>query len=145
MNIKFTDYLAIENVNKFDFGWQLVRTEAKKIKDINQKIGYVLNFLESNPSPENWGRVHNWLRMTKLGYKEADRKYFDTALEKIETSRGNYNETDTETDLEKIPTDQLRKVYTDLKKRKYGFQFKTVPVAHTEFLHKLEQEIKKRA
>lgn len=137
-----------ESVNKFDIDWQIVRTHARDIKNVDQKIKYVLNFLDNNPTEDNYGRIHNWLRMTKLGYKnfpEQSQKFEDT-LDFIEVNINKYKEKKpVNNDLSKIDTNTLIKVYNDLKKRKYGFQIKTVPKAHTDFLAMLEAEISSRS
>ena len=145
--MNFKDFYVCENVNKFNIPWQLVRTEARDIKDVSKKISSVIQFLKDHPNKHNYGRVHNWLRMTKLGYKSqpSEAKKFDDALEAIENKKENYSsEEDYEIDIKELSDDKLQKVYKDLKKRKYGFQIKTVPKAHTEFLSKLEREIEKR-
>lgn len=145
--MNFKDFHLCENVNKFNIPWQLVRTEARDIKNVSEKISYVIRFLKDHPNKYNYGRVHNWLRMTKLGYKSQpqEAKKFDDAIEAIENKKENYSsEEDYETDIKDLSDDKLQKVYKDLKKRKYGFQIKTVPKAHTEFLSKLEKEIEKR-
>ena len=146
--MNFKDFYTVnENVNKFDIGWQVVRTDARDLKDVPEKISFVLQFLNSHPTKENYGRVHNWLRMTKLGYKSEPEKAqkFENALDQIENNKEKYSsEGSSEGDLSSISNDKLKKVYKDLKKRKYGFQIKTVPKAHTEFLNKLETELGKR-
>ena len=136
-----------ENVDKFNISWQIVRTDARDIKDVDDKISFVLRFLNDHPNKHNYGRVHNWLRMTKLGYKSEPEKAnkFEHTLDKIENHKEKYSsEEDPGSDLDTISDEKLKKVYNDLKKRKYGFQIKTVPKAHTEFLSKLEKEIESR-
>lgn len=143
----FKNFYLTENVNKFNISWQLVRTEARDIKDVSKKISFVLRFLKDHPNKHNYGRVHNWLRMTKLGYKSQPQEVskFDNALETLDKKKENYSsDEDYETDIKDLSDDKLQKVYKDLKKRKYGFQIKTVPKAHTAFLNKLEKEIEKR-
>lgn len=143
----FKNFYLSENVNKFNISWQLVRTEARDIKDVSEKISFVLRFLKDHPNKHNYGRVHNWLRMTKLGYKSQPKESskFDRALETLDKKKENYSsEEDYEIDFNDLSDDKLQKVYKDLKKRKYGFQIKTVPKAHTDFLAKLEKEIEKR-
>jgi hypothetical protein len=139
-------YNLNENVNKFDINWQIVRTDARDIKDVSEKISFVMKFLNGHPTKENYGRVHNWLRMTKLGYKSEPEKAqeFEHALDHIENNKEKYSSQEEQGDISSIDTSKLLKVYKDLKKRKYGFQIKTVPKAHTDFLLKLEDELKKR-
>jgi hypothetical protein len=143
----FKDFYLSENVNKFNISWQLVRTEARDIKDVSEKISFVLKFLKDHPNKHNYGRVHNWLRMTKLGYKSQPKEAlkFDNALETLDNKKENYSsEEDYEVDLKDLSNEKIKKVYKDLKKRKYGFQIKTIPKAHTAFLSKLEKEIAER-
>lgn len=146
--MNFQNYFNLnEHVDKFDINWQLVRTNARDIKDVDNKIAYVLRFLNDHPNKDNYGRVHNWLRMTKLGYKSEPEKAqrFEHALDRIENSKDIYNSDEQyPAELSSVTNDQLLKVYKDLKKRKYGFQIKTVPKAHTDFLAKLEEELKRR-
>jgi len=139
-------YNLNENVNKFDINWQIVRTDARDIKDVSEKISHVMHFLNDHPTKENYGRVHNWLRMTKLGYKSEPEKaqQFEHALDHIENNKEKYNSQEDLGDISSIDSNKLLKVYKDLKKRKYGFQIKTVPKAHTDFLQQLESELEKR-
>jgi len=143
----FKNYIT-EKSNKFNISWQIVRVNARKIKDVKEKIYYVLNFLKENPNKHNYDRVHNWLSMTKLGYKSNSEamEVFDSVIDNIEHHKNDRfsSEEDSPNDLETISTDDLEKVYKDLKQRKYGFQYKTVPVAHTKFLNELEKELNKR-
>ena len=45
------------------------------------------------------------------------------------------------TTFDETGREDLIKVYKDLSKRKYGFQFKTIPKGHNIFLNKLEEHI----
>ena len=65
-------------------------------------------------------------------------------MDRIENNKEKYNSEESLGDVSSINTEKLLKVYKDLKKRKYGFQIKTVPKAHTDFLQQLESELKKR-
>lgn len=146
-NMNFKKYIT-EKVNKFNISWQIVRVNARSIKNVDDKVRYVLEFLKENPNKYNYERVHNWLNMTKLGYKSDQHavEVFDSAIESIEQHKNDRfsSEEDSPNDLEKTSTEDLKKVYKDLKQRKYGFQYKTVPVAHTNFLRELEKELDKR-
>jgi len=128
--------------NKFNIHWQLTRTQVRKIKDVDAKIKYVLKFLDRNKNIHNYGRVHNWLKMTGVAYKDDKRKKFEEAVSKLEAAKGKYSATaDNENDLSKMSKDDLKLVYKDLSKRKYGFQYKTVPKAHTDFMDKLKKAL----
>lgn len=130
-------------VNKFNIDWQLVRVDARAIKDVRSKINHVVSFLNKNKSKENYGRVMNWLKMTKVAYKDPkQRALFDAAIAKVD--KGSYTARDNDNDLSKMSTDKLQKVYKDLSKRKYGFQFKSTPKAHTDFVNAIKAELDKR-
>ena len=146
----FLDFINIlesgptPRTNKFSIAWQIVRTNAKDQKDPDKKIQYVLDFLTQNPSRENYDRVLNWVKMTGVAYKDGIRKKFEDTTAKLINTKDEYQGTDNENDLSKISTAELTKVYNDLKKRKYGFQFKSVPKDHVEFMKALEDELTKR-
>lgn len=130
--------------NKFNIQWQIVRTDARDIKDPSKKLDFVLNFLHNHKSKENFDRVRNWVKMTGVAYKNEIRQKYEDAIQELDTQKDQYIEKDIPSDLTNISTVDLKKVYNDLKKRKYGFQFKSVPKAHIEFMHELETELKKR-
>ena len=130
-------------INKFNISWQLVRVKARKIKDVENKIDFVLDFLKKNNSKENFGRIVNWLKMARLGYKDMNkRQLFIDALNLI--GKNKYDARDNVNDLSLIISDDLLMVYKDLSKRKYGFQYKSAPKSHIEFVTKLEAELLRR-
>jgi len=136
----------IPKANKFSVLWQIKRTKARDIKDPAKKILYVMNFLEENPNIHNLSRVHNWLSMTKVAYKDPEiRAQFDEQIEYIENNIEKFSSTeDNKQTLQDTKDEDLKLVYADLSKRKYGFQYKNVPKDHVEFMDKLEAEMKKR-
>ena len=142
----FSDFLAeASRANKFNIHWQIVRTQAREIKDPDAKIKHVMNHLNSNKNIHNFGRVHNWLKMTGVAYKGDDRNKFEHATDALEKRKGEFSSTeDTGNDLSKVSKEDLQKVHKDLSKRKYGFQYKTVPKAHTDFMDQLKTELDKR-
>lgn len=128
---------------KFNIDWQLVRVKARDISSPQEKIDFVLAFLTKEPSIHNYGRILNWLKMTRLGYKE--RSLFDKAIEDLKASKENYSSTlDKETPLAEVSTADLQAVFDDLKSRKYDFQFKSTPKEHTNFMQRLETELQSR-
>ena len=142
----FSEYLGknAKQANKFNIHWQIVRTNARDIKDVDDKISYVIKFLNKNKNIHNYGRVHNWLKMTGVAYKGEKREKFVEILSEVEYNKEEYaSKEDMSNDLNSIPKEDLEKVYKDLSKRKYGFQYKSVPKAHTEFLNKLEEVLDK--
>jgi hypothetical protein len=142
----FSDFLAeASRANKFNIQWQIVRTDARAIKEPAKKIQFVLNFLNKHKNIHNYGRVHNWLKMTGVAYKGDDRQKFESAVAGLEKRQSEFSsQQDSDSDLSKMSTAQLQKVYKDLSKRKYGFQYKNVPKAHTDFMGQLKAELDKR-
>lgn len=143
----FLDFFTenTSRVNKFNIKWQIARVNARDIKDVDDKIDHVMKFLDSNKNVHNYGRVHNWVKMTGVAYKGDDRKKFEDTLDSMEKNKEKYSSTDdNDGDLKKVSTEDLRKVHKDLSKRKYGFQYKTVPKAHTDFMNQLDNELKSR-
>jgi hypothetical protein len=130
-------------VNKFNIKWQIVRTHVRSIKDVDAKIKYVIDYLNQNKNIHNYGRVHNWLKMTGVAYKDDKREKFMSAVAAVENDKNKYGATqDVDNDLTKVNRDDLMKVYKDLSKRKYGFQYKTTPKAHTDFMDKMRKALK---
>jgi len=142
----FSDFLIeASRANKFNIHWQIVRTQARDIKDPDAKIKHVMNHLNSNKNIHNFGRVHNWLKMTGVAYKGDDRAKFEQATGALEKRKSEFSSSeDNGNDLSKVSTADLQKVHRDLSKRKYGFQYKTVPKAHTDFMDQLKTELDKR-
>ena len=138
----FKDFLKEESDGKFNIHWQLVRTQAKDFKDPHQKISHVMSFLNKHKNIHNYKRVHNWLVMTGLGYSGDTRAMFNAKVKSISNNKHEYSSTeDMSNDLSKVSRSDLEKVHKDLSKRKYGFQFKSVPKAHTAFVNKLKTHL----
>ena len=122
--MNFFNYF-IESVNKFNTAWQDVRVEAKKIKDVDAKINLVKKFLIDNPSKANLGRIVNWTRMTKLGYKNSSPEScqkFDDFLEFLDVNIDKFSEEDSDVDLNSLPAATIQKIYKDLVLRRNDFQ-----------------------
>lgn len=134
-------------MNKFNIYWQIVRVRARKPKDVRHKIEYIKQFINDHPNIYNFDRVLNWAKMTKIAYPDpsSQRSLFDKFIEYLEENEDNFNiKKDMPNDLTKVDIKSLKMVYNDLKKRKYGFQFKNAPRDHIEFMKDLETEINKR-
>lgn len=130
--------------NKFNIYWQIVRASAWYIKDVDEKIQYVLDFLMGHPNVHNKGRVSNWLSMTALAYRDdSNKKLFTTALDFVKGCDFS-DKTDLPNDLKDISTEDLNLVHKDLSNRRYGFQFKEVPKAYIEFMNHLTEELASR-
>lgn len=128
---------------KFNISWQLVRVAAKGIKDPSLKLSFVRSFLKRHPNVHNYVRVLNWIKMTALGYKNTspiEAALYDTEARLLVSNKEKYAaEADMPNDFSKVSREDLQMVYDDLLKRKYGFQFKSIPQAHTDFLEQLKQ------
>jgi len=122
-------------MNKFNMTWQLIRTKAKLIKDVDQKVNYVLNFIKEDNYFSNYDRVKNWLRTSSYAYK--DRSVFNNALSFIETLE--YIDGDSDDDLNNFDKSEIEMVLKDLNKRKYNFQFNGVPKDHIVFVGRLNE------
>ena len=95
--------------NKFNIHWQIVRVKARSIKDVDAKVDFVMDFLNSNKNVHNKDRVSNWLKMTSYAYK--DRSAFDVEI------NGDFILEDLDNDLSKVDLDNLKLVFKDLSKR----------------------------
>ena len=136
--------LIMSKTNKFNIAWQLTRVNARQIKGVEEKIDYVLNFLEKNRNHQNYERVMNWLKMTKLGYHKSQeaQAHFDIAIMAVNHSRdeGAYNSLweDLE-DFSDYKIEDLIRVQQDISQRKNGFQHKgKAPKDQVEFMARLE-------
>jgi len=143
----FVTFVESTTTNKFNIHWQLVRTKARSIKDVTEKIEYVLNFLDGHPNKHNYNRVMNWVKMTGVAYPKGsnESKAFINMHQYLIDNENRYKDaTDDLNDLTNISTDDLKLVLKDLKSRKYDFQFGKTPIAHIDFVAKLEEELEKR-
>lgn len=138
--------MNIPRAKKYDMMWQITRVRARSIKDPETKILYVMKFLEENPNIHNASRCHNWLKMTSVAYKDQSiRDMFEEEARYIEDNIDKFSSTeDNDMTIQDASDDELLLVFKDLKKRKYGFQYKNVPKDHTEFMIELEEELNKK-
>ena len=126
--------------SKWNIDWQLVRVQARSLKNWNEKKTFILNWYRDNPSSQNYSRVMNWVRMTCMGYKISPNDTI-TELKTIEVQSGL---SDTTT-MKHVSIEDLQKVLKDLTKRKYNFQFKgQTPQGHIDFVETLMGEINSR-
>ena len=144
----FSKFVESKRTNKFNIHWQHVRASVRSIKDVTQKVEYVVSFLNKNPNIHNFNRVMNWLDMTALGYpKDSEQRqvFYDTKSQ-LEEQKDKFSSfEDSDNDLSKIPTPDLESVWKDLKKRKNNFMHGGVPPKdQVDFMKNLEQELQKR-
>tara|TARA_R100000544_G_C2223867_1_gene59292 strand:- start:332 stop:745 length:414 start_codon:yes stop_codon:yes gene_type:complete len=129
-------------VNKFQIRWQLIRCQARKIKDVDLKIEFVKNFITDYPSIENKARVKNWMVMCALPYRDIEcRLLFNEAKNYLETLT--YSMEDEVNDFSLFDDTELEIVYKDLSKRKYNFQFDKAPSTHVKFMESLKEYLGK--
>lgn len=127
-------------VNKFNTSWQLVRVNARDIKDPEAKLAYVLDFLNEHRDIYNYERVLNWVKMTAIAYKDETRELYESAAAELTDQRSFYNlTTDTPTDFKLFERTDLERLYKDLERRKYGFQIPTAPKSHADYVEQLRQ------
>lgn len=132
-------------VDKYAIDWQIIRVKARSIKNVAEKVSYVMDWFEKNQSYQNYERVLNWLKMTKVSYKDkVIRDAFDASIDLTVKSKRLFTQEEKTKELSDIDTADLILVFKDLQKRKYGFQYKKVPKSHTEFMRKLEKELNYR-
>lgn len=132
-------------MTKFNALWQLTRVKARQLRNYKEKLQYVLAYLEKNPNKHDYARVHNWLVMTAAGYKnkmpEAAMDFVEAA-HKIEKNQDLYDQpNDNGYEISDLTFEELQLVLNDLEARKYGFQFKKTPKAHTEFVEALKKQL----
>jgi len=120
-------------VNKYNIHWQVVRFRAKDIRNVKQKLEYVMDWLRHNNSVENFERVKKWMQMSPYGFKEhAVKELYKDALLEIRT--WTYNKKDKPNDYSLYDDFVLKMVYDDVSKRKYNFQYKQTPKDHDIFV-----------
>lgn len=132
-------------VNKFNIHWQIVRVKARSISDIDDKLNFVLTFLDQNKNVFNFHRVRNWLKTSAMSYKDIARRKFIEKIDLIDKHKQDYESLiDNDNDLQQISSNNLQRVLKDLANRKYNFQFKSIPKDHIDFVEKIKAEINKR-
>lgn len=57
------------NISKYVIDWQVIRTKARKIKELKSKLSFVLSFYHKNNTYDYWERVYNWAEGLLRGYK----------------------------------------------------------------------------
>lgn len=125
-------------MSKFNLKWQLVRLEAKSVKNVQEKISIVDKYLKEVQSKYAFERVYNWAVMTAVAYKGEDREQLKNYAQDIKM-RGEYINEDFDISFNEVPTNLLKLLLKDLEKRKYGFQYNKTPRDHIDFVEKLTQ------
>lgn len=127
-------------VNKFNASWQLCRVQAKKIKNVDEKISLVREYLNNNKNIYDKQRVENWAKTTMLAFNQDDVKSkFKEMLRDINCD--DYSNVDNDSTLRDLSKKEITLIYNDLKQRKYNFQFNKVPQDHIIFMDKLKEII----
>ena len=132
-------------INKFNNKWQLERLSLKDVKDVDKKLDKLTSFLNKNVNKHMYARCLNWLRMTKVSYKdESVRKKFDDVIEKFEDNKSKWLDVDEDPDikLDSINDETLAKLYLDINGRKNSFQYGgNAPKDQKDYLKKLKDEL----
>ena len=140
IKICLIDVGVVVVVNKYHPAWQIIRVKARLEKDPALKLMSVQDWFDNNPSVQNYERVHNWIKMTAMGYRDETKEMFLRSLVELEAIKDQCKlVVEDDWMLGLYDTDDLRLVYKDLLKRKYGFQFKKVPLSHTLFMARLSE------
>lgn len=63
-----------KDITKYNVHWQVVRVQAKKYKDVDSKLNYVLNFYKAHKTLDNHERIMNWIEGLAMGYKDLSTK-----------------------------------------------------------------------
>jgi len=132
-------------INKFNPIWQLNRVQAKKIKNVKDKVDFIIEYYNKYYTISDKERVLNWLNMTKLGYNGIHKKnriFFDEAI--LELNKSNPTKFDNFSKIEDLSDDEKKMILKDLSARKYDFRMNSkVPKDHIEFVNKLNLSLKK--
>ncbi len=129
--------------NKFNIHWQLVRLEAKGIKNPRDKLNHVLKFLDDNPNQHNYNRVINWVLMTSYGYRYLP--LYENAYRGLLKNKYKYSDpNDMDNDITKVDVSKLKALMNDLFGRKYNFQYDKTPEDHKDFVNYIMEELERR-
>ena len=63
-----------KDITKYNVHWQVVRVQAKKYKDVDSKLNYVLNFYKAHKTLDNHERIMNWIEGLAMGYRDLSTK-----------------------------------------------------------------------
>ena len=126
----------MKHVNKFNVHWQIVRMNAKSIKDVGKKLDYVRQFLMDRKNIHNYYRVYNWAKMSSYAYKEIHVKnlYYNLLMYLDEHIDDFSSELDDYQDFDDYKLEDILKLRKDLNGRKYDFFYDGVPKSHKNFM-----------
>jgi len=134
----------MRKVTKFNASWQLVRVQARKIKDVIAKIYFIIQYYNKNTTISDKERILNWLSMTKLGYNGAhkfNRSFFDDAYNELKKS--NPTKFDNNSKIDDLSDKEKQMILKDLESRTYSFRMgNKIPKDHIEFVKKLKVSLK---
>jgi len=133
----------MKTINKFNPIWQLNRVEAKKIKNVKDKVNFIIEYYNKYYTISDKARVLNWLNMTKLGYNGIHKKnriFFEEAYEELKKT--NPSKFENNYKIDDLSKDQKKIIIKDLEKRKYNFRMGgKIPKDHIIFVEKLQADI----
>jgi len=130
----------------WNISWQVARVRAKRIKDVQEKVDFMHDWLFEFNAYDNISRIKNWLRMSimsasndnKIIYREA----LDGWLYEAERCDPTAFLEDVSNETNDFSKEQLQMVLDDLEKRTYTFQYKGKrPKGHVKFVERLTAAI----
>ena len=129
----------------WNISWQVARVKAKRMKDVQEKVDFMHDWLFEFNAYDNINRIKNWLRMSimsasnsnKIIYREALDGWLHEAEHEIY-----YVLEDVSDETNDFSKEQLQMVLDDLEKRTYTFQYKGKrPKEHVKFVERLEHQL----
>lgn len=124
---------------KFNISWQIVRVQARRHKNVADKIDLILDYMNTSPSECKLKRVVNWLQMTSYAYADnATKDMFNSAISRVYAIELSGCSCVYDSMLDCVDIADIQAVMKDLSKRKYGFMMNRTPAAHISFVHMLE-------
>jgi hypothetical protein len=131
--------------NKWNINWQVARVKAKQIKDIQERVNFIQEWLSQFNHYHNIDRIRNWLRMSIMSANRDSKQIYQNALDKLFVSEscGQFEYKDMKDEMNEFSSDQLQMVLNDLEKRTYTFQYKgKCPPKHIAFVERLQDALR---
>jgi len=127
--------------NKWNISWQVARVRAKKIKDVQERVEFMQEWLNQHNHYENVDRIKNWYRMCIMSSggdrRAVYQKAYDQLADYVRTHE--FIKEDMRDELDDFEKWQLRDVLNDVDARRYDFQYRgKQPPGHKQFVQRLE-------
>lgn len=107
------------DITKYNLEWQLIRSQAKRIKDPQAKYNFVREWVEHRKNKHTYERFINWLEGTKRGYKGTNwEPLYQTSIYWWKDHRFLFSsEDDQDIDINIVENKHLEYLYKDLSRR----------------------------